>query len=86
MDTQLRLHKRLVTANTILLMFAVLLGCNMEGEESGLALQAQTTHGQIRGVASPFNSDITVYRGVPYAAPPVGELRWQPPQPPQAWH
>ncbi len=85
MDTQLRLHKRLVTANTILLMFAVLLGCNMEGEESGLALQAQTTHGQIRGVASPFNSDITVYRGVPYAAPPMGELRWQPPQPPQAW-
>ncbi len=29
--------------------------------------------------------DVTLYRGVPYAAPPVGDLRWKAPQPPASW-
>ena len=28
---------------------------------------------------------IHIYRGIPYAAPPVGDLRWKPPQPPAPW-
>jgi para-nitrobenzyl esterase len=28
---------------------------------------------------------LTVYRGIPYAAPPVGEFRWKPPQPAEPW-
>ncbi len=29
---------------------------------------------------------IFVFRGIPYAAPPTGQLRWQPPKPVQPWH
>ncbi|HTW25359.1 MAG TPA: carboxylesterase family protein [Candidatus Baltobacteraceae bacterium] len=29
--------------------------------------------------------DVRVYRGIPFAAPPVGDLRWKAPQPPASW-
>jgi len=28
---------------------------------------------------------VSLYKGVPYAKPPVGELRWRAPQPPESW-
>jgi para-nitrobenzyl esterase len=31
------------------------------------------------------NNEVHVYRGIPYAAPPVGRLRWKPPQPAEKW-
>jgi len=32
-----------------------------------------------------FENGLTVYKGIPFAAPPVGELRWRPPQPAAKW-
>ena len=34
----------------------------------------QLTHGQVSGVS--IGNGITVFRGIPFAAPPVGDLRW----------
>ena len=41
--------------------------------------------GELRGTAADGNPDIVAFRGVPYAAPPVGDLRWKPPRPVVAW-
>ena len=40
--------------------------------------------GLVRGIPSD-NPSVIVYKGIPYAAPPVGELRWKAPQPVQPW-
>ncbi|MBR0451814.1 MAG: carboxylesterase family protein [Oscillospiraceae bacterium] len=45
---------------------------------------AKTKAGMVSGVEIP-GKDITVFKGVPFAAPPVGELRWKEPQPVQPW-
>jgi para-nitrobenzyl esterase len=41
--------------------------------------------GDIAGIPSQAYSSILVFKGIPYAAPPVGDLRWRPPQPPAPW-
>ena len=44
--------------------------------------QVKVTGGTIQGEVL---EDMTVYKGIPFAAPPVGELRWKAPQPVVAW-
>src|SRR4029079_513682 len=38
-----------------------------------------TTDGPVQGFV---NNGVNTFLGIPYAAPPVGDLRWKPPQPP----
>ncbi len=40
--------------------------------------------GKVKGVQTPTKG-IIVYKGIPFAAPPVGELRWKEPQPVVPW-
>jgi para-nitrobenzyl esterase len=46
-------------------------------------LQVKTTGGLLDGVAG--SEGQRVFKGIPYAAPPVGALRWKAPQPPAPW-
>jgi len=47
------------------------------------AQQVTTANGVLEGVTLP--SGITAYKGVPFAQPPVGDLRWKEPQAPLNW-
>ena len=44
--------------------------------------QVEVTGGIIQGTVM---EDMSVYKGIPFAAPPVGENRWKAPQPVQPW-
>ncbi len=60
-----------------------------EPEAGGPGVVIETSYGEIEG--APVDDgrgpagDVLVFRGVPYAAPPAGELRWRPPRPPSSW-
>src|SRR5436309_11568883 len=43
---------------------------------------AETRDGRVEGVRE---GDLSVFRGIPFARPPVGDLRFAPPSPPAPW-
>jgi para-nitrobenzyl esterase len=47
-----------------------------------MADQVRTKEGLVEGLT---DAGVRVFRGIPYAAPPVGDRRWQAPQPAAAW-
>src|SRR5688572_5483223 len=53
-------------------------------EPVGIAAPVRTQQGQIQGAPGKVEG-VTAFKNIPFAAPPVGELRWRQPQPPAAW-
>jgi para-nitrobenzyl esterase len=45
----------------------------------------ETTHGPVRGASDLAGGSILTWNGIRYAAPPVGDLRFRVPEPPQRW-
>ncbi len=52
---------------------------------AGDALSVKTDRGKVQGKLS-ADGQVRTFLGIPYAAPPVGTLRWQPPQEAAKWH
>ena len=64
----------------LFLSVLALLGCSQAVDSPVLTIEG----GQVQGVTTDIPG-VTVYRGIPYAAPPLGELRWKEPQPVVPW-
>lgn len=58
-------------------------GDQAEVDKSPAPIKLDT--GPVQGIPATGDGDIHVYRGIPYAAPPVGDLRWRPPKSPVPW-
>ncbi len=71
------------TARIGLLLCSQIFCSLLFGQETAKAPTAKVTGGEIRGLA--ISGGGAVFRGIPFAQPPVGDLRWRGPQPVKPW-
>ena len=79
--------------SSLLLIITILLSCFITAcninptDENTVQINEIVTveGGQIRGYPVEGAEEILAFKGIPYAAPPIGENRWKRPQPVQSW-
>ena len=65
-----------------LLLSSVVLTANAQNVNSNVPI-VHVNNGILQGVTE--QSGVYSFKGIPYAQPPVGDLRWKEPQPPKSW-
>src|SRR4051812_15459515 len=79
------MHLRLNAAVRYRLFFALLAsGFLIRAAGAAITKPVKLVSGRVSGVAG-TNAGVRVFKGIPYAAPPVGKMRWRPPTPPAHW-
>ncbi len=71
----MRLRMRFIAAAVIIQMASIL-------TSASVAAPVKVAGGLVEGT---IQEGVTVYKGIPFAAPPTGDLRWRPPQPVRSW-
>ncbi|PTT00281.1 esterase [Pedobacter sp. HMWF019] len=65
-------------------IFAILIFSTCHSFAQAPADTVQVNEGSLAGTSS-VDGQIQIYKGIPYAAPPIGNLRWKAPQAPKHW-
>jgi para-nitrobenzyl esterase len=76
-------EKRAIRLSTLLPILLMLLNMPVQAAPP-TTLEIST--GRLQGALSPHANTIAVFKGIPYAEPPVGRLRWRPPVKASSWH
>ncbi|TDE99108.1 carboxylesterase family protein [Occultella glacieicola] len=85
MPTPQRAHPpipRVLPIITVVLTVAAILGLPGPAAAGPGRTVVATDGGLVRGT---LHDGTRTFQGIPYAAPPVGELRWRAPEPPEPW-
>ena len=64
---------------------ALVSACYAEDVDNSSAPTVTLVSGRLRGMRFGSEQNEVAFLGVPYAAPPTGELRWKPPEPVARW-
>lgn len=86
------MRKRYILLAGLVLIAAVFAGCGASCAERieippsayAVTLSLNVTGGVVKGVKN-ADETVAIYKGIPFAAPPVGDLRWKAPQPVKEW-
>jgi para-nitrobenzyl esterase len=77
------MHQTLIRRTTLLVSIMIVGASSLESAFAA-AERTRTTidAGELIGI---IEDEVAIFRGIPYAQPPVGELRWRPPKPAEPW-
>lgn len=71
-----------MTHRSLKSLYATLASVALTGAAFAGTDRASVHTGEVQGKT---DAGVVAFKGIPFAAPPVGELRWKPPQPVQPW-